>query len=391
MNIAIFTDTYYPEINGVATSCLNLATVLKRHGENVLVVTTNPFSNEVTYEDGVCRIPGIEVKAIYGYRLSNIYNSKAMKIIKEFKPDVIHCQTDIGVGIFGKIVADYLHIGSVWTFHTMIEDYAWYLTKGHFDRASRKIVQKFFKGRSKAFAEAIAPSLKIKDYLRGIGVDMTIDVIPTGIEISRFDRKLDPEEDIRKRRQSFGIKDDEFVVLFLGRLAEEKNIDFLLRGFSIFTKQNPDIKAKFVITGLGPSEPALKELAVELGISDKVVFTGKCKPDDTPKYYHMADAFACASTTETQGLTYIEAMASSNFVLARFDTNLSTLISDGQTGFFFFNEEDFAGKLRSLINLDDVHKQRILDNSMKSIDKFSMDNFYFNIIKVYKRVAKKHW
>lgn len=391
MNIAIFTDTYFPEINGVATSCLNLATVLKRKGENVLVVTTNPFSNEVTYENDIVRVPGIEMKALYGYRLSNIYNSKAMKIIREFKPDIIHCQTDIGIGIFGKFVADYLHIGSVWTFHTMVEDYTYYVTKGHIDRIARKVVQKFFKGRSGTFAEVIAPSLKIKDYLRGIGVDSTIDVIPTGIEISRFDIQLDSQAEIDARKEKYGIKKDDQVVLFLGRLAEEKNIDLLIKGFAKFVMANPSRQVKFLITGLGPEEPKLKELVKSFNLEDKVIFTGKCPMEDTPKIYHLADIFACASTTETQGLTYIEAMAASCLVMARFDTNLSSLISDGQTGFFFFSEDGFAKKLEEVTSLPKEERIKVKENALNRIEKYSMDNFYKNIILVYKRVFKKFW
>ena len=121
MNIALFSDTYPPEINGVATSTFNLRKTLVEHGHNVIVVTTNPFSKYVTYQDGILRIPGIKLKALYGYRMSMFYNKKAMDILSSFHPEVVHCQTDAGIGIFGGLVASKFHIGSVYTFHTMIE------------------------------------------------------------------------------------------------------------------------------------------------------------------------------------------------------------------------------------------------------------------------------
>ncbi|MDY6430539.1 MAG: glycosyltransferase [Bacilli bacterium] len=390
MNIAIFTDTYYPEINGVATSSVNLAKILRKHGHKVLVVTTNPFSKELTFEEDTIRIPGFELKALYGYRATNIYSSKAMKIIKEFRPEVVHCQTDVGVGIFGKIVANYLHIGSVYTFHTMIEDYAYYVTKGHFDRASRKIVQRFYRHKSHKFDEIVSPSLKIKEYLRGIGVDENISIIPTGIELERFSITLDPKEEVLKRREKYGIKKDDIVLLFLGRIASEKSIDIVIRGMKKFMDKYKKT-VKLIITGLGPAEKELKDLAASLGISDFVIFTGKCLNTETPLYYHLADIFVCASTTETQGLTYIEAMASSDIVLARFDTNLEDLIKEGNTGFFFFNEDDFGHKLNKILKLDQAKREKIISNALNLIDLYSMENFYNNIIGVYKRVARKRW
>ena len=102
MNIALFSDTYLPEINGVATSTDNLATTLRAHGHKVLVVTTNPFSNEVSFEEGIIRIPGIQMKMYYGYRFARFYNEAAAKRIERFHPDVIHVQTDFSIGFFGK-------------------------------------------------------------------------------------------------------------------------------------------------------------------------------------------------------------------------------------------------------------------------------------------------
>ena len=137
MNVALFSDTYPPEINGVATSTFNLRKTILAHGDNCIVVTTNPFSNKITFEDGVLRLPGVLLKKLYGYRMSGFYSQQAMRYIEKFKPDIVHCQTDAGVGIFGTIVASRFHCGMVYTFHTMIEDYAYYFTRGHFDREMR--------------------------------------------------------------------------------------------------------------------------------------------------------------------------------------------------------------------------------------------------------------
>ena len=391
MNIALFTDTYPPEINGVATSTANLRRTLIDHGHNVLVIATNPFSNEVTYEDGLVRIPGVDMKQLYGYRLSRFWSPEGMKYILAFRPDVIHVQTDLGVGTFGMLVARRLKLGMIYTFHTMIEDYSYYVTKGHFDRFARHTVRLFYRAKSNMYTEFIAPSKKIQDYLRSIGIDKTIPILPTGIEFSRFDPKNENPERTAELRKKFGISPKDTVILSLGRIAKEKSIDVLLRGYARFLAQGEPFPTKFVITGLGPAEKELKELAAELGIANKVIFTGKCDPSETQDYYRLGHYFVSASITETQGLTFMEAMAAHLVVLARYDDNLVGTIKDGQTGFFFFDENDFDAKLRQVITLDEAAKETVRKNALEAIDVYSMERFYTNIIEVYKRVRKKNW
>lgn len=391
MNIALFSDTYPPEINGVATSTFNLRKTLVEHGHNVIVVTTNPFSKYVTYQDGILRIPGIKLKALYGYRMSMFYNKKAMDILSSFHPEVVHCQTDAGIGIFGGLVASKFHIGSVYTFHTMIEDYTYYVTKGHFDRFARHAVRFFFRGKSNAYTEFIAPSEKIKDYLRSIRIDTTVSIIPTGVELSRFSPSNENKEETLALKKKFGIEKDDYVLLSLGRIAKEKSIDVVIKGFAKFKEKYPQEKVKLVITGWGPAEQELKDLADSLGISSSTIFTGKCSPGETQKYYHLGDCFASASITETQGLTFMEAMASELIVLARYDDNLSGTIKDNETGFFFKDENDFPDKLEKVKHLSDLSKKKIVNASLKTIDIYSMKRFYDSIIEVYKRVQRKSW
>ena len=391
MNIALFTDTFLPEINGVATSTANLRQTLLDHGHKVLVVTTNVLSDELTYEDGIIRIPGRAMKHLYGYRFTSIYSRKAMKYIVAFHPEVIHCQTDISVGIFGQIVASRLGLGSIYTFHTMIEDYAYYVTKGHFDRFARTVVRTFYRLKSDLFTEFIAPSDKIRDYLRIIGIDKAVPVIPTGVDFSRFDPAKENKELTLSLRRKYGIGSDEKVILSLGRVAKEKSIDVLLRGYRRFLDKGEPFPTRFVITGWGPAEKELKDLVAELGLTRKVVFTGKCDPMETQNYYHLGDYFVSASLTETQGLTFMEAMAAQLVVLARYDDNLADLIQDGQNGFFFFDEEDFEGKLRKVLSLNQEERKRITAAGLKAIDVYSLERFYQNIIEVYTRVRKKNW
>lgn len=391
MNIALFTDTYPPEINGVATSTFNLRKTLIEHGHRVLVVTTNPFSNEITFDGDVLRMPGIELKQMYGYRFSRIYDRKAMEIVAYFKPDIIHVQTDMGVGMFGMVCASRLHIGSIYTFHTMIEDYAYYVTKGHFDRFARHSVRWFFRTKSNMFDAMIAPSEKIKDYLRSINIDSTIDIIPTGIEFSRFSPEKEDKQVTAEIKKKLGIAPDEYVILSLGRVAKEKSIDLVIRAYKKLLDQDLKKKVKMVIVGWGPAEDELKELTAQLGLNKQVIFAGKVDPMEVEKYYHIGDCFVSASLTETQGLTFMEAMAARLLVLARYDDNLTGTIKEGETGFFFFDEDGLVEKFKTAIDIDEARRKRIENNALKIIDVYSMERFYENIFEVYKRVGKKNW
>ena len=392
MRIALFTDTYTPEINGVASSCKSLRDILVRNGHEVLVVTTNPFNNKVMHEeDNTLRIPGIEIKQLYNYRLAQLYNAEAMKIIRKFNPDIIHTQTEYSIGIFSRNAADELNVPVVYTYHTMYEDYSYYITKGHFDRVTKTVFRVITRSLVDSADEFITPSLKTKDYMRQIGVDAYINVIPTGIDFSKFfPENIAPgtKETLRKK---FGIKPSTFTLLSLGRIAQEKSIDFSIKCFKAFVDKHPDVDTKMLITGKGPAEEELKAFVKEIGMEDKVIFTGPCDPSEVQNYYTLGDAFVSSSLSETQGLTYMEAMAGHLYVLARYDHNLVDVIQDGVTGFFFENEEEFVEKFMDAYNMKKKKDVTMLNKAIKGINQYSIDTFYNRIIKAYNHALKRKW
>lgn len=391
MNIVIFTDTYPPEINGVATSCKNLHDILIKNNNNVLVVATNPFNDQLLFEDNILRIPGLELKKLYGYRAAWIYNKKAAKIIKDFKPDIIHIQTDFGIGRFGSIMFKKLGCASVYTYHTMYEDYAYYFTKGRFDQIVRSFLRSYTKNLIESVNEVIVPSVKIKDYFRQIKVDNYVNIVPTGLDFSKFERKNFKEEDIINEKHKLGIKDDETVLLSLGRVAKEKSIDVCLRGFAKYLETYKNDKIKFLIVGGGPALDELIKLAQDLKIEDKTIFVGPVDGEKVPFYYQLGDYFTSASISETQGLTFMESMAASLPILARFDSNLIGVIEDNKSGLFFIDENDFGEKLHKMLNLDIKTKNEIINNAKEKLEPFSINRFYSNVIGVYNRAIKKNW
>lgn len=221
MNIAIFSDTYLPEINGVATSVNSLFKLLKKYGHNVYVVTTSN-DKKVTFEDYILRIPGFELKKLYGYRASFFYNKTAFKILKDLNLDLVHINTEFGISQFGFIVSNKLNIPSVYTYHTMYEDYTYYATKGYFDRFSKRAIREFGKTCMNRATEIISPSNKTLNYIRSIGVEKYVNVVPTGFDFSRFSKNEDNLNKTKGLKEKLGIPKNTKILLCLGRLAKEK-------------------------------------------------------------------------------------------------------------------------------------------------------------------------
>ena len=158
------------------------------------------------------------------------------------------------------------------------------------------------------------------------------------------------------------------VFLILGRIAKEKSMDVSLRGIAAYHNKHPNVDIKVLMVGDGPAREELTLLAEELHISNIVDFIGQVSGLEVPFYYNMADIYTSASITETQGLTFMEAMAAGNIVLARFDTNLTGTIVNGKTGFFFTDENSFIAQVEKIFALTPEQKQNIINEAYQTVD-----------------------
>jgi 1,2-diacylglycerol 3-alpha-glucosyltransferase len=387
MKIALFTDTYPPEINGVSVSVGLHQKVLLDQGHEVLVITTNPFGKQIVIDAGVIRIPGVELKKLYNYRLSSFFSAKAYQFIRKWQPDVIHIHTDIGIGIFGKITAFFLKVPTVVTYHTMYEDYTHYA--GFLKGLASRVVKQFSKSIAEQCTEFISPSLKTKEKIRSYGVNRYINIVPTGIDFSRFQlASLDNNKlaEIKNR----WILQGEKVLLSLGRVAKEKSMDVILKGFAKVI-QSGEKNIRLLMVGDGPDRHDLIELANQLGISNHVSFVGAVPIQEVPYYYQLADVFVSASLTETQGLTFMEAMVSDRIVLCRFDDNLAELVRHQQTGFIFSDEEDFIRQVKTIFSLTKEKREQMQREVATAVNRYALPNFYQNLIEVYQRATRQYW
>lgn len=301
MNIGLFTDTYFPQLSGVATSIQTLKNALEKNGHSVFIfTTTDPHLGKGTIEPNVFRVSSVPFVSFTDRRIAFRGLFQATKIAKEVKLDIVHTQTEFSMGMIGKYVAHSLGIPAIHTYHTMYEDYLHYVLNGHLLKPYH--VKQFTKAYLHNMDGVVAPSERVKETLTRYGVTIPMRIIPTGVDLTAINEN--PRRDVRKE---LGIDSNEKVILTLSRVAAEKKIDQILDVLPTVLEIEPNVKC--VIAGDGPDVQPLKDQVARLSLEDYVIFAGSVEHSDVGNYYRMADLFVSASDTETQGLTYIEALA----------------------------------------------------------------------------------
>ena len=385
MRIGIFSDTYIPQINGVSTSIEMLRKGLEKKGHKVYIITVNPDNMKYIKEDRVLRIPGIPI-GIFDYRLTSIYPARAIKTIKNWNLDVIHSQTEFGVGTFARILAKQYNIPLVHTYHTMYEDYIHYITKGYFNRTGKKIVEHLTLFYCDTTAtELIVPTKKTYDLFKEkYKVKRNVHIVPTGIEVEKYSQKYS-DDVINELKEKIGIKKDAINLIFVGRLGLEKSVDFLINNHKNIVKKHPN--CNLIIIGDGPERENLEKLVKKNNLGNNIFFTGKVPLKDIGMYYHLGSIFVTASKTETQGLTVLEALAASLPVVAIKDESFVDPIKDNYNGYLFEDDKDYVNYINSL--LDNKEKlDKMSDDAYESSHNYSSQTFASNVLKVYKLAIK---
>lgn len=389
MRIGLFADTYPPYINGVSTSIFMLKEALEKQGHTVYVVTINSETLSYKYdeEERVLRIPGLQI-GIYDYRITGIYPVRVINKIKKWNLDVIHSHTEFSIGTFARIIAKQLKIPVVHTCHTMYEDYVYYITKGYFKAASKKLVEYFLKFYcDKTLTELIVPTKKTYDWFKEkYKIERDVHIVPTGINLEKFNQKKNANK-TKIILNQLGAKKDDFLILYLGRIAKEKSIDFLLESHQDLIKINK--KYKLIIVGDGPELQTYIDYVNDNNLSDNVIFTGKVSLEEVPHYYKTANVFVTASKTETQGLTVIEAMATGIVPVCVKDESFSNVIINDFNGFMFENKDEYKNIINELYSNSKLTK-KISSQAKVSSEEFSSEHFANRVLNVYKVAIKKN-
>ncbi len=383
MRIGIFTDTYKPQVNGVVSSIVTLEKELRKKGHKVYIITTSdPDVTEV--EPNVLRLPSLEFKPLPQYRLGMLYSPRIIRKIRALRLDLIHSQTEWGVGTFSRFAAKQLHIPLVHTYHTLYEYYTHYITKGYFNRSSKKLAREISKFYCNKCNSLIVPTTKVKNMILSYGVKNRISIVPTGIELDRFYRSNYDANKISELRRKY-VSDETHLCVYIGRIAKEKSLDILIKMFSKIKRDD----IKLMIVGRGPILDDLKNQTKELGIRDKVIFTGEIPYVEVANYYHIGDIFLNASISETQGLTYVEAMAAEIPVNARYDENLVELLKSNEAGLLYNTEDEFIDNIEKIIN-NKENTKKMVQNAFKISQNFTAQKFGDSVEEVYIRTVKEY-
>lgn len=343
--ILITTDLYTTATNGVVTSVQNLFDELTAKGHDVRILTIS--ENLHSHKDGaVYYIRSVPMGVVYpNVRMPVSYRHKLIKEIIDWKPDVVHSQCEFFSYQFASRIARITGAPIVHTYHTLYEQYVTsYMIPSK--RVSDFLVKVLSRKRLKRVKTLVAPTQKVENTLQGYGIDAPISVVPSGISLEQHRQRITAKERLERRR-ALGIADEDQVLLNLGRLGGEKNLGELLELFAEARKQNENLK--FLIVGDGPARADLEKQAAELGVAPYVIFTGMVQPSEVQKYYQLGDVFVSASTSETQGLTYIEAAANGLPLLCRQDDCLNDVLQEGENGYEYTSAEEFLNAIDTMM------------------------------------------
>ena len=388
MKILITTDAYLPMVNGVVTSIQQLSTHLKELGHEVRILTLSRGLR--SYVDGeVTYMGSMDADMIYPearIRLP-IINEEVDQLI-QWGPDVIHSQSEFSSYLLARRLVHRLDIPIVHTYHTAYEDYT------HYFSPSERLGKKFVATASRMFCRqlqaVIAPTEKVRKMLEsyGVGVDENtkpngckVYVVPTGIDPTPFDDRSGREA----FRAQYGISPDTVLMVAVGRLGKEKNYEEVLN----YLAKVDDPRVRLLLVGDGPDRASLERQAEELKLGDRIIFAGMIPHSEIASCYNAADLFVCASSSETQGLTYLEAQAASLPILCRRDDCLNDVVVNGENGWQYETFEEFSSYLTQL--LDDELRYKMGENARRHmVAHYSAAAFASRVLEIYQEVLDSY-
>lgn len=382
MKIGIFTDSYKPYTSGVVTSISTFKRELTLMGHDVYIFAPS-YPNYDEVEERVYRFFSFPSPTNPDYTLAIPVHPGMKLMMKKIKLDLIHVHSPFTMGRVGLHYARKYRLPLVFTYHTMYDQYVHYVPVAQ--DLAKDITIKYSKNFCNQCDHIIAPGTKVKEMLLRHEVRTPISVIPTGVPLDKFNGG-----DAGWLNRHCNIPSQNRVLLFVGRLTREKNLEFLITSFEKVRKSFPH--TTLVLTAQGPLESELKNLVVQLGLSLKtdVVFTGALPFDDLVNVYYSADLFVFSSVTETQGLVLIEAMAAGLPVVAVRANGVNDMVDDKVEGFLTScDQNEFAQAVCSILGDDSLYRKFKL-NARKKAESLSSTNMAKRLENVYLTQVNAH-
>jgi len=382
LHIAYFTNFYLPVVNGVVRSVESFRAALTRLGHNVFVFAQSDgdYVDEAPF---IFRYPSLTLPIQVEVPAVIPVSPFVDQLLPSLKLDVIHTHHPGLLGQTAAAKAKDLSKPLVFTFHTQYQEYT------HYFPLPQEAIQEFLKGAVKTWLRdfmrkcqhIVIPSESMKEILtREYGLRDRYTVIPTGINLEPYQSANGNGLRTREKWQ------DDKVLISTGRLAPEKNWETLLKAAGKVYQSHPDLRV--VLIGDGPDKKALQDLAVELGLAERITFTGKLPFEEVSTYLKAADLFGFASVTETQGLVTMEAMAAGLPVVAVDASGTRDIVDNGEQGFLVPNDADaLAASINQLIASPEKMR-RFSINALKKAKTFEVDHLAKRLVNVYKQAIQ---
>lgn len=382
MRIGLFTHVYPPMINGVAVSVKNLEQELKNQGHEVFIITNNydKFSNDFSDNHNI-KVTSIPIY-YQNLRTPVLYNPEIYKKLKELNLDIVHSHSDFGIGLISRIYSKIDNKPHIQTYHCNYLEYANQNFGQLIGNCCKFPVKMYTKGIAYTTDRLISPSNETFKILKdNFKINRNIDIIPNGLNLDKF--KDINYQNVQKLREKYNINSNDFVLLSISRLSKEKRIDEIIKIIP-YLKECENLK--LLIVGGGPEEINLKELVEKLNISN-IIFTGEIQNSEIEAYYRLASIFVSNSIAETQGLTIIEALASSLPVVCINSEYNNDVVIDNKNGLKFSNKDELIEIIKNLYN-NRTYLDKLRDYTELSILKYSIKQTTKDIVDIYEEEKK---
>jgi 1,2-diacylglycerol 3-alpha-glucosyltransferase len=381
VRIGLMTDAYYPQIGGVSTSTSLLKEGLRRNGHDSFVVTTTD-PDQPENEEHVFRV--VSTPFLSSKRMALPFHPILGRQIAERGIDLVHTQTEFGIGNFGRLIAKKNDLPHIHTFHTLYEDWLNDQLRAKDGGLGRKLIHRYVRMESRRFCNSadivIVPTEKTERVLRSYGISVPIRVIPTGIDLHRFYKATDNLEERHNLRRQYGVGDNDWLLLYVGRISQEKQIERLTHFIEKRMSLWPQIH--FMLVGAGPAVSKVEEIISDSPHKDRIHYVGPVLMENVPQYYAAADLFLSASQSETQGLTYFEALACGLPLLVQEDACLDGVLNE-ENGISFHDESSFDLGLTRLLTETDEKRSLRSRAAVKKAHEYGVTAFVNKVLTVY--------
>jgi glycosyltransferase involved in cell wall biosynthesis len=383
MNIGIFADAYLPTKNGMVTSINQLKTSLEAQGNNVYIFTVS--SKNAPKMNGVYRSFSIPISRKNEGRLSIVNYRKTKKIVQDLKLDLIHTHSEFAIGLAGKKIAKDLNIPLIHTCHTLWQYYKHYIMGGLLFKviSVETILRRFLHG----YKYIVTPSIKAKKYFETLSdKEALYEIVPNGIDEDKFLQKPPTAADINEVKKTHGIKENDKIALFVGRLGPEKRVIELVNAWIPKLKKNDSYK--LIIVGDGPSLKEIKQIVEANNLTNKIILPGFVLWEKISLYYKISTVNVSVSLSETSSMTGIESLIQGLPIVVRQDDAFAEIVEEGINGFYAKTDEEVVLKTIEIFNNNNL-RSKLSENSKLISKKFSANNHGKKMLTFYKLVMSK--